>query len=439
MSNLNQGELGDWLSYLENINPNRIELGLDRVRAVLKRLNLDFSRTKVIEVAGTNGKGSSGALIDAALRAAGLKSCLYTSPHLHRFNERVVINGRQASDEELAEAFAAVYARREGVELTYFEYTTLAAFYLFAKAQPDVLVLEIGLGGRLDAVNVLDADIALIASIGLDHVRILGHTIEEIAHEKAGIIKPHCKVVTGLLDPAARAVVKAEAKKQQAQIYCEGEDFSACSTDGTVFAEGQTGPFDLKMGETVIFSALPYPKIPMICAPSALMVIYLLRRAGLNIPDAAVTKALTSAALPGRMQLVSTRPDLYLDVAHNVPAAKHLVQVLKSRPLKGRRLAVIGMLRDKDIEGVLKLISPLFDAFYTATLHTERGEQAARLNQALSVCAPEALLKSYNKVDEALAGALAAAAPDDEIVVLGSFVTVSEADAFLKGTTGLEV
>lgn len=428
MSDINKGGLGDWLSYLENINPNRIELGLDRVRAVFERLNLDFSRTKVIEVAGTNGKGSSCALIDAAVRAAGLKSCLYTSPHLHRFNERVVINGKEATDEALAEAFAAVYAKREGVELTYFEYTTLAAFYLFAKAQPDVVVLEIGLGGRLDAVNVLDADIALIASIGLDHVRILGNTIEAIAYEKAGIIKPHCQVVTGLLEPSAKAVIKAEAEKQEAEIFCEGDDF----TVQTAAALDEAGPFDVKLGAEVIFQQLPYPKLPMICAPSALMVIYLLRKAGHNIPDGAVCEALNTASLPGRMQLVSRRPDLYLDVAHNVPAAKHLVQVLKSRPVAGKRIAVIGMLKDKDIEGVLKLIAPMFDAFYTATLHTERGEQAQRLSQALADCAPEALLKSYNKVDEALSSALAAASAEDEIVVLGSFVTASEADAFLK-------
>ncbi len=435
-SNKSSGELCDWLSYLEQINPNHIELGLDRVRAVLGRLNLDFSHTLIVQAAGTNGKGSSCALIDAAARAAGLTSCLYTSPHLERFNERVQINGREATDEELAEAFAAVYAQRGGVELTYFEYTTLAAFYLFARARPDLMVLEIGLGGRLDAVNVLDADIALITSIGLDHVRILGDTITAIATEKAGIIKPGAQCVAGLLPPEAAAVLQDKAQSCGAELFLEGRDFAAaCSEDGEHFSLSCQGH--------TVYQDLPLPLIPLICAPSALQVVRLLNARlasrGLEIDRRAVESALRSAVLPGRMQQAGSSPLLFLDVAHNVPAARHLAQVLQQHKQRlqaagrgGRLRAVIGMLRDKDIEGVLQLLSSVFDDFYTASLHTERGEQAGRLNAALAALSPEQTLQSADTVAEALQLCLEQSRDYDEIVVLGSFVTVGEARAFLR-------
>lgn len=435
-SDKSSGELQEWLSYLEQINPNRIELGLDRVRAVLRRLNPDFSHTLIVQAAGTNGKGSSCALIDAAARAAGLSSCLYTSPHLERFNERVQINGREATDAQLAEAFAAVYAAREGVDLTYFEYTTLAAFYLFARARPDLLVLEIGLGGRLDAVNVLDADIALITSIGLDHVRILGGTVAAIAGEKAGIIKPGAQCVTGLLPDEAAAVIIAQAKSCGAQLWLEGEDFAGvCSADGEHFSLQSRGE--------VIYQDLPLPKIPLICAPAALQVVQLLNARlasrGLNIGRGAVEIALRRTALPGRMQQVGSSPLLFLDVAHNVPAAQHLQLVLQQHKKRlqqagrgGRLRAVIGMLRDKDIEGVLHILSAVFDDFYTASLHTERGEQAGRLNAALAGIGPGQTLQSADTVAQALQLCLTQSRDDDEIVVLGSFVTVGEARAFLR-------
>ena len=202
------GSLKTWLDYLEGINPNKIELVLSRVKTVFDRLNLDhIKQAKIVEVAGTNGKGSSAALIAASLNLSGIKTGLYTSPHLHSFTERVNIGGVDVNEETLCKAFAIVHNAAKEVSLTYFEYTTLAAFVCFELEKVDALVLEIGLGGRLDAVNVLDADIALICSIGLDHTHILGNTIEKIAYEKAGIIKDHSYVVTGLISNEAKKVI----------------------------------------------------------------------------------------------------------------------------------------------------------------------------------------------------------------------------------------
>lgn len=426
------GELQQRLSFLEQLNPNRIELGLDRVRAVLERLALDFGQAVIIEAAGTNGKGSTCALIDAALRAAGYTSCLYTSPHLHRFNERVVINGREAGDEALCEAFDAVKAAAGEIFLTYFEYATLAAFYLFAKAKPDALVLEIGLGGRLDAVNVLDADIAVITSIGLDHVHILGHTEAEIAAEKAGIIKPHAQVVCGLMSGSAQAVIAAKAQEQGAELWLEGRDFAGAPASD---AQGFVMQFTNADLQSEFNGTLPHPLVPEICVPAAVMTLQLLRRRGMNIPRAALEQALRTAVLPGRMQLLSRQPDIYLDVAHNEPAARHLAQVLQARklPAGARRLGVIGMLRDKDVESVLALLSPLFSHFYLCSLPGERGERAERLKQALLAAGTAAeAVTSFDTAAEALQAARAEAADIDEIVVCGSFVTVGLADEALK-------
>ncbi|MBU3826761.1 MAG: bifunctional folylpolyglutamate synthase/dihydrofolate synthase [Candidatus Anaerobiospirillum merdipullorum] len=417
-------ELKDWLAYLEALNPDHMELGLDRVQSVLARMHLDFSSTFIIEVAGTNGKGSSCALLDAALRAGGYSCGLYTSPHLHRFNERVRINGREATDAALCEGFAAVFAAKEEIGLTYFEFTTLCAFYLFAKAKVRCMVLEIGLGGRLDAVNVLDAKIALITSIGLDHVHILGHSIAQIAREKAGIIKPHAQVVAAQLSAEAQAVLINKAASCDASLYLQGRDFTA--------TQDKTG-FDYRFGAEPTISYGP-SLVPAICVPAVLTVLHLMQAQGFVLPHAALEQALATAVLPGRMQLRSRHPDIYLDVGHNVQAAEHLCAQLKSRPLPpgARRVAVIGMLKDKDIEGVLHLLAPQFDAFYLSTLPGGRGENAQRLQQALSTEVSSDKLHSFASVAAALQQARQDVQDQDEIVVCGSFVTVAAADSALE-------
>lgn len=424
--NAKPGFLSTWLDYLEGINPDKIELGLSRVKTVYDRLNLNLLKEiPVIEIAGTNGKGSTAALISASLNHSGIKSGLYTSPHLHKFNERVVIDGSDVSDEELSKAFKFVHDNCKDVQLTYFEYTTLAALVCFVNANVKAVVLEVGLGGRLDAVNIVDANISVITSIGLDHTHILGDTVEKIAFEKAGIIKKTSQVVTGIIDEKALNVIKDVAKEQNCEVYCESVDFFGTFSDGFSYVQ-----------KTSINQAVyhyPYPKIPYCCAPAALRVLTLLKEKGFKITHDGVKKAVQTVSLPGRMQLVHFNPLIFFDVAHNPPAAKHLVEVLSKRKKIGKRIALIGMLKDKDIESVIAIIKNSFDFFYVASLHAQRGENSKRLVEALvknNVLSDK--IKSYEKVDLAMIDVLKDAKDNDEVIVLGSFVTVTQASDALN-------
>lgn len=432
-SELKPGSIDAWLSFLEKIDPNRIKLGLDRAKKVLENLNLqNLKDIKIVAVAGTNGKGSTAALIANSLSCSGIKTGLYTSPHLKRFNERIAIDGRLISDDDLCIALSYVYDHSKGVDLTYFEYTTLAAIYHFYNQGCRAIVLEVGLGGRLDAVNILDADVCVITSIGLDHTAILGDTIEKIATEKAGIIKNHSSVVTGLLPVDAKKVVYNIAKENNSDLFFEGEQFEGRFTDGFTFVQKSAiGTFESY--------SLATPKIPLICAPSAVKALMVLKERGLNISVDAINRALKVTSLPGRMQLVKYHPAIYLDVAHNPPAALHLSRTLAKRVIKTKRYALIGMLKDKDIESVISIVKDCFDGFYVASLHTQRGESCSRIVKALKECQiSDSLIKSYETVNEALTECVRDADDDDEIIVLGSFVTVSEAvdclldDSFIK-------
>lgn len=427
--------LQEWLYYLEGIDPNRIELGLSRVKAVAAKLNLLKIAAYTIEVAGTNGKGSTAALIAGALNNSGIKTGLYTSPHLHVFTERVNIGGKNVDEALLCRAFYAVYeaACQCEVKLTYFEYTTLAAFYCFKAENVQAAVLEIGLGGRLDAVNVVDADIAVITSIGFDHTALLGNTLSKIAYEKAGIIKNGAAAcVVGKVDDEALEVIEAKAKAENVPLFCEDRDFTVdFSDDGFCYRQESLTEF------------YPLPKIPYICAASAVTVLNLLKNLGSKVTSKAVNDALKTVSLPGRMQKICTSPAIYFDVAHNPPAALHLKQSLSSLPQnKGIKRAVVGMLKDKDIESVLHILKDSFDMWYVASLPGVRGQSKERLRNALeqelgkdTVSCNK--IKDYSCVKDALHAAVDEACAEDTIIVFGSFVTVGEAgdcvDTIIKG------
>lgn len=414
--------LEGWTSFLSDLDPDRIELGLGRVGEVFRRLSLGaLSALPAVEFAGTNGKGSTAALVASTLEEAGVPCGLYTSPHLLRFNERVVINGKEASDAELCRGFSAVFrASHDGpfVPLTYFEYTTLAALWCFREAGVKALCLEIGLGGRLDAVNIVDADIAAIVSIGFDHMAILGDTLGKIAGEKAGIIKEGAlAAVTGALPPEAFEVVRDRCSGRGVPLLSQGRDFEF---------ERQGGGYRFRNGAES--HDLPSPLAPVECAAVAAEIISLLPsvRKPLAARDlwGAASRAFARTCLPGRMQKVRSKPDLYFDVAHNVPAAQHLRAALSARKVEGRRIAVCGMLRDKDVEGVLSVLAPCFSSFHCASLRCGRGEEASRLMRAL----PAGMARAgHESVAQALSSALSEAGPCDEVVVFGSFVTVAEA------------
>ncbi|BAU75240.1 bifunctional tetrahydrofolate synthase/dihydrofolate synthase [Metapseudomonas furukawaii] len=423
---MTQRTLADWLSYLEQLHPTAIDMGLERSREVARRLGLGRPAPRVITVTGTNGKGSTCAFLAALLRAQGLKVGVYSSPHLLRYNERVQVEGVEASDQALCEAFAAVEAARGEISLTYFEMGTLAAFWLFQRSALDAVVLEVGLGGRLDAVNLVDADLALVTSIGLDHADWLGDTRESVAFEKAGIFRAGKPALCGDLDPPRPLLEQSEALS--APLFLRGRDFDLAQGQESWHWRGTC-----RSGQVLELHDLPLLDLPMENAALALQGYALL---GLPWQPEVLAAALLGTRVTGRLD---RRPvvwrgkslSLLLDVGHNPHAAEYLASRLESRPVAGRRLAVFGLLADKDLPGVLAPLVGQMDRWAVAPLPTPRSRPAGELQAALTN------LHADVSVHETIAAALEAqceqATPDDEILVFGSFYSVAEALAWLEG------
>ncbi|MFZ5933676.1 bifunctional tetrahydrofolate synthase/dihydrofolate synthase [Pseudomonas sp. HS6-2] len=422
---MKQRSLGEWLAYLEQLHPSAIDMGLERSQKVLARLALGKLAPRVVTVTGTNGKGSTCAFVASLLRAQGLKVGVYSSPHLLRYNERVLIDGQEASDERLCEAFAAVEAARGEISLTYFEMGTLAAFWLFYQSQLDAVVLEVGLGGRLDTVNVVDADLALVTSIGVDHVDYLGDTRELVAFEKAGIFRQGKPALCGDLDPPQPLLDRAA--ELATPLFLRGRDFDLASHESGWDWRGVTAD-----GTPVALHGLPLLDLPMENATLALQAYLLM---GLPWDAGRVRQALLDTRITGRLdrrQLTwqGRAVELLLDVGHNPHAAEYLARRLAARPLKGRRLAVFGLLADKDLQGVIAPLHGLVDDWAVAPLHTPRSRPAAELAAALTNHG--AAVKSYASVDAALEGQCAQATADDQILLFGSFFCVAEALEWLE-------
>ncbi|MBA6116535.1 bifunctional tetrahydrofolate synthase/dihydrofolate synthase [Pseudomonas sp. NC26] len=422
---MNERTLGEWLAYLEQLHPSAIDMGLERSQKVLARLALGKLAPRVVTVTGTNGKGSTCAFVASMLRAQGLRVGVYSSPHLLRYNERVLIDGQEASDERLCEAFAAVEAARGEVSLTYFEMGTLAAFWLFYQSQLDAVVLEVGLGGRLDTVNVVDADLALVTSIGVDHVDYLGDTREQVAFEKAGIFRPGKPALCGDLDPPQPLLDKA--RELAAPLYLRGRDFDLVSADGVWHWRGTT-----LEGALVELRDLPLLDLPMENATLALQAYLLM---GLPWEAGQLCQALLDTRITGRLdrRVVAwqgTPVELLLDVGHNPHAADYLARRLAARELKGRRLAVFGLLADKDLDGVIAPLQGLVDDWAVAPLATPRSRPAAELAGALTNLG--AAVKSYASVEAALQAQCAQATADDQILLFGSFFCVAQALEWLE-------
>ncbi|MBY4675141.1 bifunctional tetrahydrofolate synthase/dihydrofolate synthase [Marinobacterium arenosum] len=411
-----QFTLSQWLNWVEQMHPSEIDLGLDRIRQVYQRLAVDFGSTQLVTVAGTNGKGSTISYLSEILQAAGYRTGCYTSPHFLRYNERVRIGREEATDEQLCEAFRAIDAVREDVSLTYFEWGTLVALWLLARAELDVALLEVGLGGRLDAINIVDPHIAVVTSIGLDHVDWLGDDIEGIAAEKAGIFRTGRPAVCGA-DPAPAAIA-ATAERLGARLYQKGAQFSVQSADDGWQWQGLN-----PAGETVVYRQLPYPQLPFQNAATALQVLSLLP---LAVDEAAIHQGLRSASMTGRMQQVALPEGrCILDVAHNPQAAELLAERLADHA--GRVRIVLGMLGDKDAASVMQALQPLAAGWYLATLEGARGCRAERLAEQLAGPAG-----CFDGVLEALSAARAELQPDECLLVAGSFYTVSAALDALK-------
>jgi dihydrofolate synthase/folylpolyglutamate synthase len=410
--------LDGWLAYLATLHPKTIALGLDRVHAVYARLDIAFSCPAII-VAGTNGKGSTCALLERMLTAGGYRVGLYTSPHLLRYNERVRIAGVDAGDAALCEAFAAVETVREDIALTYFEFGTLAALWLFARASLDALVLEVGLGGRLDAVNIIEPDVAIVTSVAIDHVDYLGATREMIGREKAGIFRAHRVAICADRDPPHTLLDHAAAIGATLQRLGVDYDFTVSGPQWSY-----RGPGGARHG-------LPHPALrgPYQLANAATALAALdAFRSRLPIGMGAVREALVEVELPGRFQVLPGRPVRVLDVAHNTQAARALADNLGAMGFHPETRAVFGIMADKEIDAVIAALLPRIDAWLVATLPPPRGANAMLLHERLEAAgvAPAAI-RQFDDPVAAYRAARGASAEADRIVVFGSFQTVAAA------------
>lgn len=418
--------LADWLRWQETLHPSAIDLGLDRMRRTLQRLEWRQPRCPVITVAGTNGKGSTVALTSQVLRAAGYRVGTFTSPHLIRYNERIVIDGREVSDASLVAAFERIDAARGDDTLTFFEFNTLAALLVFDTAGLDAIVLEVGLGGRLDSVNAVDADVAIVTSIALDHTDWLGPDLESIGREKAGIFRAGKPAIFGSREMPAS--IAAAAQQLGAPLYRLGQDFDWRRDDDRWSWRGRTTSYD----------DLPRPALHgELQFDNASTVLFALECLSSRLPitRAAIEQGLGNVTLPGRFQVVRrSRPaavEWILDVAHNPAAAQALAGQLAARPTTARTIAVCGILGDKDIEGIAGALRGLFDAWIVVGLQSARAvpvdalsERLAKLGATVDATARDVAAGCEIAQTTARAG--------DRIVVFGSFLTVGPALEWLQ-------
>ncbi|CAM2743817.1 bifunctional tetrahydrofolate synthase/dihydrofolate synthase [Vibrio mytili] len=395
-----------WLDYLANIHSSAIDLGLDRVQAVAKKAKLTKPAPCVITVAGTNGKGSTCALMEAILLDAGYSVGVYSSPHLIRYNERVRINGVDVEDEKHCAAFDYVEKQRGEISLSLFEFGTLAALRIFQAENVDVVLLEVGLGGRLDATNVVDHDVSVITSLAVDHVDWLGDDINVIGFEKAGIYRAGKPAICG--QPTPPATVAAHADDIGAEFFQVGIQFDYQRTgNGWQWTSGAFALDDL-----------PLPSLPLPNAATALMA---LGASELQITDINIVNGLNNAQLAGRMQVLKSEQTIVLDVAHNPHSAEYLTEKVKQQ-YAGRNIhVVVAMLHDKDIKATIKALTPIATHWYPASLQGPRAATAAELCHYLPVGQTQ-----FETPVDAFESALSDASQDDVVLVVGSFHTVGE-------------
>lgn len=417
--------LANWLSYLESIHPTEIDLGLDRVLVVFRRLFRSNPGARILTVGGTNGKGSTVVALEHLLASAGKTTGAYTSPHLQNYNERVRINGVDVGDADMVRAFARVETARQDVSLTYFEFGTLAAFVVFDEAGLDDWVLEVGLGGRLDAVNILDADLAIITSVDLDHMAYLGNDTESIGFEKAGILRPNRSAIFADLNPP-RSVLQ-QARAQNVRLLRPGAGYELVPERPA--ERGSLAGIRVQLDEDATGVIVPDEGLPVNSLAAAVVAIRLLEP---QLPGERIEQALGKLSLPGRFERLRESPLVIADVGHNPHAARWLCARVSAMRQPGQRvLAVYGALADKDVESVTAAMAAQVDQWFPAALNVPRGlgcdDLAARMNlpagAAVPICA--------DSVESALGNALRAAKATDIVLIFGSFFTVATARAEL--------
>ncbi len=412
--------LAEWLDYQQRIHPRSIELGLERVAEVWRRMGQPRPAPVVITVGGTNGKGSTLAFLEAMLEAGGKRTGAYTSPHLLRYNERVRVARADAEDVALVDAFARIEAARAELPLTYFEFGTLAALWIFSQSGIDVALLEVGLGGRLDAVNIIDANAALVTSIDLDHQDWLGNDRDSIGREKAGVFRAGRPAIIGTDEPPAGLL--GEAERLGAVVYRAGRDFRAI--------RGESG-WQWRSASSRV--DLPWPGLAAPCqidnAAAAIAALHSLRDQ-LDWNPSALADGVRNAQVAARLQRLAIpgHAEVIVDVAHNPQAARVLAQWLASSPTAGRTLAVFGALDDKDVAGIVTPLLTQIDQWLLTALdgQSPRGLTAASLYARVRTAAPSVAAGTHDNPRAALATARSVARPDDRIVAFGSFYVAAE-------------
>jgi dihydrofolate synthase/folylpolyglutamate synthase len=408
-------DLAAWLDYISTQHVSEIELGLARLRQVADRLELKSFSCPLITVAGTNGKGSSITALEKFYTASGYRTGCYTSPHLTVFNERIRVNGNFASDDRICDAFSQINSARGDISLTYFEFATLAAFIIFTQSGLDVVLLEVGLGGRLDASNLFPADVALITSIGIDHTDWLGGDRESIAAEKAGII--HTGKIAVISDPKPPKSLLKIAKQKADKVYLLNQNFC--------YERQQAGWWWKSEQKTL--SNLPLSGmrgVPQFNNLAGVLMCMEALQSQLPVADETIQRELPNIRLQGRFQVIDSRPVIIFDVAHNPDSTALLAENLQQKPVPGMTHAVVGMLKDKDISESLANLLSSIDYWYLTGLPVSRGEKPETLQSMLLKIDPFASSQVFAEVDQAWEYALTQASINDRIVVFGSFHTV---------------
>lgn len=408
--------LADWLDYIEALHPKDIEMGLQRVTQVGQRLNLKLT-FPIITVAGTNGKGSTCAMLEHIYHAAAYRVGTYSSPHFLRYSERVRVACEEISDTDLIAAFQVVEKAREDIQLTYFEFGTLAAIWHFSQANLDVLILEVGLGGRLDAVNVFNPSCAIVTSVDLDHMEFLGNTRESIGAEKAGIFRSDVPAICGDLDPPKSLIEYAEYIGADLRLI--DRDFKFKRQQNSWMYQGkkselQTLPLPALKGDFQLQNAA--------CVLTAIETL----QDKLPVTSEAINQGLRSVKLRGRFQTIAHHPEVILDVAHNPHAAKSLSGNLQQTAIEGKTMAVFAMLADKDIASVIQALSQQIDVWYIAEIDHLRAASVDQIKSLFKQYLPEAKITTFKTITEAYHRACIDANENDRILALGSFFTVAE-------------
>lgn len=413
--------LADWLTYLESIHPTEIDLGLDRVMVVFRRLFRSNPRARILTVGGTNGKGSTVVALEHLLACAGRTTGAYTSPHLQKYNERVRINGADVSDDTLVRAFESVESARGAVSLTYFEFGTLAAFIVFNESGVDDWVLEVGLGGRLDAVNILDADLAIITSVDLDHMAFLGNDVETIGFEKAGILRANRPAIFADVDPPRSVLQQASA--QNIRLLRPGAGYQLARSSG------QDAATRLEIDGDPTRIRLPDLGLPVNSLAAAVVAIRMLEP---ELPAGVIEHTLGNLSLAGRFERLGESPLVIADVGHNPHAARWLSARISAIRKPGQRvLAVYGALADKDVENVTAAMAKQVDQWFPAALDVPRGLGCDELTSRMSMRNNAASCGCSGSVAEAVSAALSEARESDMVLIFGSFFTVAAAREIL--------